>query len=132
MRFLILYSFGHEVRSNFNAKAAKGSFIVVPYITKSRIMTKSEKKVQLNKMITEFLAAKDPMTLTRLRNLIYMELIALPMSSNDKNALEDAMYLWNYNSDRYIENPKSITVRTTLMSDFASIVKTVDTSLLKN
>ena len=42
-------------------------------------MTKSEKKVQLNKMITEFLAAKDPMTLTRLRNLIYMELIALPM-----------------------------------------------------
>ena len=95
-------------------------------------MTKSEKKVQLNKMITEFLAAKDPMTLTRLRNLIYMELIALPMSSNDKNALEDAMYLWNYNSDRYIENPKSNAIRATLMSDFEAIVKTVDTSLLKN
>lgn len=95
-------------------------------------MTKSEKKVQLNKMITEFLAAKDPMTLTRMRNQIYMQLIGLPMSSNDKNTLEDAMYLWNYNSDRYIENPKSNAIRATLMSDFEAIVKTVDTSLLKN
>ncbi|RDI14579.1 hypothetical protein [Flavobacterium sp. AG291] len=95
-------------------------------------MTKTEKKEQLKKMIQEFLNEKDPKNLTHMRNLIYIELTHLPMSSNDKNAIEDAMYLWNYNSDRYIANPKSITIRTSLMADFEAIVKTVDTSLLKN
>lgn len=95
-------------------------------------MTKTEKKEQLKKMIQEFLNEKDPKSLTRMRNLIYIELTHLPMSTNDKNAIEDAMYLWNYNSDRYIANPKSITIRTSLMADFEAIVKTVDTCLLKN
>jgi hypothetical protein len=95
-------------------------------------MTKSEKKEQLKKMIQEFLNEKDPKSLTRMRNLIYIELTHLPMSTNDKNAIEDAMYLWNYNSDRYIANPKSITIRTSLMADFEAIIKTVDTCLLKN
>ncbi|MHA3788152.1 hypothetical protein ACX0HA_08075 [Flavobacterium hauense] len=95
-------------------------------------MTKSEKKVQLKKMIAEFLKATDPAILTKLRNDIYMEINRLPMSSNDRNHTEEEMYLWNYNSDRYIENPKSITIRTNLMSDFDVIVKTVDVSLLGN
>lgn len=95
-------------------------------------MTKTEKKEQLKKMIQEFLNEKDPKSLTRMRNLIYIELTHLPMSTNDKNAIEDAMYLWNYNSDRYIANPKSITIRTSLMADFEAIIKTVDTCLLKN
>ena len=95
-------------------------------------MTKSEKKVQLKKMIAEFLKATNPAILTKLRNDIYMEINRLPMSSNDRNHTEEEMYLWNYNSDRYIENPKSITIRTALMSDFDAIVKTVDVSLLGN
>lgn len=95
-------------------------------------MTKSEKKVQLKKMIAEFLKATNPAILTKLRNDIYMEINRLPMSSNDRNHTEEEMYLWNYNSDRYIENPKSITIRTTLMADFDAIVKTVDVSLLGN
>lgn len=95
-------------------------------------MTKSEKKVLLNKLIAEFWAAKDPMTLTRVRNLIFMELTKLPMSSNDRHAVEDSMDMWNYNSDRYIANPKSVPIKATLMADFENIIKTVDTSLLKN
>lgn len=95
-------------------------------------MTKSEKKVQLNKLIAEFLAAKDPLTLTRVRNLIFREVEQLPMSSNDRHVVEDAMDMWNYNSDRFIANPKSVPIRTSLMTDFDNIIKTVDTSLLKN
>ncbi len=95
-------------------------------------MTKSEKKVQLKMMIKEFLDAKDPMTLTRVRNLIYREITQLPMSTNDKNTVEDAMYMWSYNSDRYIANTKSVPIKASLMADFDAIVKTVDTSLLKN
>ncbi|MDV6168993.1 hypothetical protein R1T16_11190 [Flavobacterium sp. DG1-102-2] len=95
-------------------------------------MTKAEKKIQLNKLIAEFLKATDKELLTNLRNDIYKEINKLPMSSNDRNATEESMYLWNYNSDRYIENPKSITIRTSLASDFDAIVKTVDISLLSN
>lgn len=95
-------------------------------------MTKSEKKVQLNKMIAEFLKTTDPTELTRLRNDIYKEINKLPMSSSDRNHTEEEMYLWNYNSDRYIENPKNATVRASVISDFEAIVKTVDISLLGN
>ncbi len=95
-------------------------------------MTKNEKKEQLKKMIKEFLEAKDLMTLTHLRNLIYTEIDKLPMSSNDRNVIDDAMYMWNYNSDRYISNTKNPTIKATLMADFDAILKTVDTSLLRN
>jgi hypothetical protein len=95
-------------------------------------MTKTEKKEQLKGMIKEFLDAKDLMSLTRLRNLIYIEIIQLPMSSNDRNTVEDAMYMWNYNSDRYISNTKNPTIKATLMGDFDAILNIVDTSLLKN
>ncbi|RWW92367.1 hypothetical protein [Flavobacterium cerinum] len=95
-------------------------------------MTKSEKKAQLNKMIAEFLTTNDTEVLTQLRNDIYNQINKLPMSSNDRNNIEEAMYLWNYNSDRYIENPKNATVKTSLMADFEAIVKTVDISLLSN
>lgn len=95
-------------------------------------MTKSEKKAQLNKMIAEFLIAKDTETLNQLRNDIYNQINKLPMSSNDRNNIEEAMYLWNYNSDRYIDNPKNAAVKISLMADFDAIVKTVDISLLSN
>lgn len=95
-------------------------------------MTKSEKKAQLNKMISEFLTTNDTEVLTQLRNDIYNQINKLPMSSNDRNNVEEAMYLWNYNSDRYIENPKNAAVKTSLMADFEAIVKTVDISLLSN
>lgn len=95
-------------------------------------MTKSEKKAQLNKMIAEFLIAKDTENLIQLRNEIYNQINKLPMSSNDRNNVEEAMYLWSYNSDKYIENPKNAAAKTSLMADFDAIVKTVDISLLSN
>lgn len=95
-------------------------------------MTKTEKKAQLNKMITEFLTTNDTEVLTQLRNEIYNQINKLPMSSNDRNNVEEAMYLWSYNSDKYIENPKNATAKTSLMADFEAIVKTVDISLLSN
>ncbi|MNK07053.1 hypothetical protein D3C87_249620 [compost metagenome] len=95
-------------------------------------MTKSEKKAQLNKMIAEFLASNDAEVLTQLRNDIYAQINKLPMSSNDRNNVEEAMYLWSYNSDRYIQNPKNAAVKISLMADFDAIVKTVDISLLSN
>jgi hypothetical protein len=95
-------------------------------------MTKSEKKVQLKKMIADFLATTDKEALTELRNNIFKEINKMPMSSNDRNHTEEEMYLWNYNSDKYIENPKSATVRTSIIADFEAIVTTVDISLLGN
>lgn len=95
-------------------------------------MTKSEKKAQLNKMIAEFLIAKNTENLIQLRNEIYNHINKLPMSSNDRNNVEEAMYLWSYNSDKYIENPKNAAAKTSLMADFDAIVKTVDISLLSN
>ena len=95
-------------------------------------MTKSEKKAQLNKMIAEFLASNDAEMLTQLRNDIYAQINKLPMSSNDRNNVEEAMYLWSYNSDKYIENPKNATIRTSVIADFDAIVKIVDISLLSN
>lgn len=83
-------------------------------------------------MIAEFLAGNDAEALTQLRNDIYAQINKLPMSSNDRNNVEEAMYLWSYNSDKYIENPKNATVRTSVIADFDAIVKIVDISLLSN
>ena len=95
-------------------------------------MTKSEKKVQLNKMIAEFFKATDKEAMIQLRNDIFKEVSKLPMSSADRNHTEDEMDMWNYNSNRYIENPKSVPIRASLTSDFEAMVKTVDISLLGN
>lgn len=98
------------------------------YIT----MKKSEKREQLKKMIGEFFQAKDPVALTKLRNNIYNEIFRLPMSANDKYALEDDMYLWNYNSDKYIKNIKDDNARLKVLLDFDKMIQNVDNSLLGN
>jgi hypothetical protein len=95
-------------------------------------MTKSEKKVQLNTMIAEFLKTADPAELTRIRDGIFKEVSKLPMSTHDRNHTEDEMDLWTYNTDRYIQNPKSTAAHTSVVADFEAIVKTVDASLLGN
>lgn len=95
-------------------------------------MTKSEKKVQLNKMIAEFLKTTDKEAMIQLRNDIFKEVTKLPMSSHDRNHTEDEMDMWMYNSNRYIENPKSTAAHTSLVADFDAIIKTVDASLLAN
>lgn len=95
-------------------------------------MTKAEKKAQLNKLIAEFLKTTDKELLIKLRDDIFKEVSKLPMSSHDRNHTEDEMDIWLYNSNRYIENPKSIPAHTSLIADFAAIVKTVDASLLAN
>jgi hypothetical protein len=95
-------------------------------------MTKSQKKEQLKKMIAEFLKTTDKEAMIQLRNDIFKEVSKLPMSSHDRNHTEDEMDMWMYNSNRYIENPKSIPAHTSLIADFDAIIKTVDTSLLAN
>lgn len=83
-------------------------------------------------MIDEFFQAKDPVVLTKLRNAIYNEICRLPMSPNDKYTLEDDMYLWNYNTDKYIKNTKDNNVRLRVVSDFNKMMETIDVSLLGN
>lgn len=95
-------------------------------------MKKSEKKEQLAKMITEFFKITDAVALTEMRNKIFTEILRLPMSSGDKNTTEEAMYLWNYNSDTYIKNIKSTSAKGTVMADFAAMLKIIDISLLGN
>jgi len=95
-------------------------------------MKKSEKREQLKKMIAEFFKAKDPLALTKLRNDIYNEICRLPMSPNDKYALEDDMYLYNYNSDKYIKNIRDDNARMRTVSDFDKMLEYVDISLLGN
>lgn len=95
-------------------------------------MTKSEKKVQLKKMIAEFLKTTDKAALTQLRNDIFKEVSKMPMSTHDRNHTEDEMDMWTYNTDRYIQNPKSTAAHTSVVADFEAIIKTVDTSLLAN
>ncbi|PHK14972.1 hypothetical protein VF12_40690 [Nostoc linckia z15] len=95
-------------------------------------MNKSDKRTQLTKMIAEFFLATDLHLLTKLRNKIYNEICQLPMSPSDKNSLEEEMYLWNYNSDQYIENIKNNSYKTTASSDFDKMLKKVDISLLSN
>jgi hypothetical protein len=95
-------------------------------------MTKPEKKEQLKKLIAEFLDATDPVMLTEIRNKIFTETERLPMSSNDSHILEDAMYMWSYNSDKYIKDIKNVSARATVIADFDALIHTVDTSLLKN
>ena len=95
-------------------------------------MKKSEKKEQLAKMITEFFKITDTVALTEIRNKIFTEILRLPMSSGDKNNTEEAMYLWNYNSDAYIKNIKSTAAKGTVMTDFAAMIKIIDISLLGN
>ena len=95
-------------------------------------MNKSDKKNQLTKMIAEFFLASESALLTKLRNKIYNELCQLPMSPSDKNKLEEEMYLWNYNSDQYIQNIKSNSARGTVAADFDKMLKNVDISLLSN
>ncbi|QEE49132.1 hypothetical protein FUA48_05910 [Flavobacterium alkalisoli] len=95
-------------------------------------MKKSEKKEQLAKMITEFFKITDTVALTEIRNKIFTEILRLPMSSGDKNNTEEAMYLWNYNSDAYIKNIKSTSAKGTVMADFTAMMKIIDISLLGN
>jgi hypothetical protein len=95
-------------------------------------MKKAEKKEQLKRMVREFFQVKDPVALTKLRNDIYNEIFRLPMSPNDKNILEDEMYLWNYNSDKYISNLKDDNARLKVVSDFDKMLQNVDNSLLGN
>ncbi|MFP9119067.1 hypothetical protein ACLI08_14845 [Flavobacterium sp. RNTU_13] len=83
-------------------------------------------------MICDFFQAKDPVVLTKLRNNIYNEICRLPMLPNDKYALEDDMYLWNYNSDKYIKNIKDDNARLKVLSDFDKMIQNVDNSLLGN
>ena len=108
------------------------SLVIVVTLDKKYIMTKSEKKAQLNKMIAEFLNTTDKEALKTIRDVIYAEVNKLPMSSHDRNHTEEEMDLWTYNSNRYIDNPNNTAARTSLMSDFDAIVKVVDVSLLKN
>ncbi|WP_159798887.1 hypothetical protein [Flavobacterium sp. MK4S-17] len=54
------------------------------------------------------------------------------MSSSDKNSLEEEMYLWNYNSDQYIENIKNSSYKNTTAADFDKMLQKVDISLLSN
>ncbi len=95
-------------------------------------MTKSEKKVQLKKMIAEFLKTTDKAVLTQLRNDIFKEVTKMPMSTQDRNHTEDEMDMWTYNTDRFIANTKSVPIRASVTADFEAIVKTVDASLLAN
>jgi len=95
-------------------------------------MNKFDKKNQLTKMIAEFFLISEPALLTKLRNKIYNELCQLPMSSSDKNNLEEEMYLWNYNSDQYIQNIKSKSLRGNVEADFNTMLRKVDISLLSN
>ena len=95
-------------------------------------MKKAEKKEQITKMIAEFFNLKESAALIKMRNKIYTEIFRLPMSSNDKNTLEESMYLWNYNSDNYIKNIKSTSAKARVVSDFDSMIKTIDVSLLGN
>ena len=95
-------------------------------------MTKSEKKVQLKKMIAEFLTITDKAALTQLRNDIFKEVSKMPMSTSDRNHTEDEMDMWTYNTDRFIANTKSVPIRASVTADFDAIVKTVDISLLAN
>jgi hypothetical protein len=95
-------------------------------------MTKPEKKKQIKQMISDFFKATDHTILTELRNTIYNEIGRLPMSSNDKHTLEEDMYLWTYNSDRYIENIKKDSLRANVTNDFSSMLKIIDVSLLGN
>lgn len=93
-------------------------------------MKKSEKKEQLTKMITEFFNITDTVALTEMRNKIFTEILRLPMPTGDKNNTEEAMYLWNYNSDTYIKNIKSASAKGTVMTDFTAMLKIIDISLL--
>jgi hypothetical protein len=95
-------------------------------------MTKPEKKKQVKQMISDFFKATDAAILTGLRDAIYNEIVRLPMSSNDKHALEEDMYLWTYNSDRYIENIKKESALTNVTHDFDNMLKVIDISLLGN
>lgn len=95
-------------------------------------MTKGEKKAQLTKMIAEFLKSTDKELLTKLRDDIFKEVSKLPMFSHDRNHTEDEMDMWNYNTNRYIENTKSVPIRAAVTADFDAMVKTVDISLLSN
>lgn len=95
-------------------------------------MTKSEKKALLNKLIAEFLAASDASVRVEIRDAIFKEVGKLPMSSHDKNHIEDEMDLWLYNIDRYIKDPKNTAAHTSVIVDFEEIIKAVDISLLAN
>jgi len=95
-------------------------------------MNKSDKKIQLTKMIAEFFLATEPVLLTKLRNKIYNEICQLPMSPSDKNSLEEEMYLWNYNSDQYIENIKNSSYKNNTAADFDKMLQKVDIALLSN